>query len=888
MQVSTKWLKDYIDIDLTADELAEKFTLAGIPVENVIHAGAGLEKVVTGRIAELKAHPDSDHLLICQMDVGAENLLQIVTGAPNVEEGQIVPVALVGADLPCGKKISKGKMRGVASNGMLCSADELKLDAADAVDGIYILPDDTPVGVPAAEVLGLDDDILEFELTANRGDCFSVIGLVRELAVLTKKSARYPEVKVDEDDATEAASLVKIGIDAPELCSRFSARVLTNVKLAPSPDWMVKRLEGAGMRAINNVVDVTNFVMLEMGQPLHAYDFDKVVGHQLTARRAVEGEPLHTLDDTNRLAKGGELVIADAEKAAGLAGIMGGFESEITEATSTVILEAASFNSASIRRTSRAVGIHTEASGRFERGTNEHATIAALDRVAQLLQQMGACKVCKGVVDVYPNPKGEVKIRVTPAQINARLGTNFSDDEIVDVLESLGFEIDAIGKVDELTDEVVDKLSIATKHIGKAAREIGKKSNVENFIGNIGATFNGLFKNADKTAKDSGVEDFVKTIGNAVGDMVKGVDMKIASAYEVTVPEWRNDVTLPEDLSEEVARIFGFDKIPSTLPKGNQQGRQSATQNFIDRIKAILSSLGLCEELSFAFTSEAMFDKMRIPAESELRRAVPIMNPLTDEAPLLRTTLLASLFENAARNFSRKNEDVRLFEVAPVFYPKALPVTEQPLERQKVAGLLMGRREPKGWSQDAAQIDFYDAKGIVEALMAGLSINNYFVEAGEHYALHPGKTAFFKKGRDVLATVGEVHPAVAEALGIRKKIYVFEADVETLQRFAAKKFSLESLPKYPSISRDLAILVEPDILAVDVEKVIVKSGGAFFKGVTLFDVYTGERIAAGKKSLAFAIEFRSNERTLKDEEADAAFQGILSAVEKEFGATLRS
>lgn len=892
MQVSTKWLKDYIDIDLSADELAEKFTLAGIPVENVIHAGEGLEKVVTGKIEELKAHPDSDHLLICQMNVGKENLLQIVTGASNVAEGQIVPVALVGANLPCGKKISKGKMRGVASNGMLCSAEELKLDVEDAVDGIYILPADTPVGVPAAEVLGLDDDILEFELTANRGDCFSVIGLVRELAVLTKKSARYPEIKVSENDSAESSALVKIDIDAPDLCSRFSARVLTNVKLAPSPDWIVKRLEGAGMRAINNVVDVTNFVMLEMGQPLHAYDFDKVVGHQLTARRAVEGEPLHTLDDTNRLAKGGELVIADAEKAAGLAGIMGGFESEITEKTSTVILEAASFNSASIRRTSRAVGIHTEASGRFERGTNEHGTIAALDRVAQLLQEMGACKVCKGVVDVYPNPKGEVKIKFTPKQINARLGTKFSNEEIVEVLESLGFEIETTGKVDELTDEVVDKFASATKNIGKAARELGKNPNVENFISNIGATFGGLFgKNADKareTIKDSGIEEFVKNIGTAVGDMVKTVDMKISAAYEATVPEWRNDVTLPEDLSEEVARIFGFDEIPSTLPKGNQQGHQSAAQNFIDKIKNILSSLGMCEELSFAFTSEAMFDKMQISADSKLRRAVPIMNPLTDEAPLLRTTLLASIFENAARNFSRKNEDVRLFEVAPVFFPKSLPVTEQPIEKQKLAGLLMGRREPKGWSQDAAQIDFYDAKGIVEELLAGLSISNYFVEAGEHYALHPGKTAFFKKGRDVLATVGEVHPAVAEALGIRKKIYVFEADVETLQKFAAKKFSFESLPKYPSISRDLAILVEHDIAAGDVEKVIIKNGGNFFKGVTLFDVYTGERIASDKKSLAFAIEFRSNERTLKDEEADSAFQNILAAVEKEFGATLRS
>ena len=887
MQVSTKWLKDYIDIDLTADELADKFTLAGIPVENVIHAGAGLEHVVTGKIVELKAHPDSDHLQICQMDVGTDELLQIVTGAPNVAEGQVVPVALVGAHLPCGKKISKGKMRGVASNGMLCSPDELKIDGDSS--GIYILPEDTPVGVPAAEVLGLDDNILEFELTANRGDCFSVTGLVRELAVLTKKSARYPEITVDENDSRQAADMVKIGIDAPDLCSRFSARVLTDVKLAPSPDWLVKRLEGAGMRAINNVVDVTNFVMLELGQPLHAYDFDAVAGHELTARRAVEGEPLHTLDDTNRLAKGGELVIADADKAAGLAGIMGGFETEITDKTSTVILEAACFNSASIRRTSRAVGIHSEASGRFERGTNVNGTVNALDRVAQLLQQMNACKVCTGVVDVYPSPKAEVKIKFTPAQINARLGTNYSDDEIVDVLKALGFTVDAVGGFDEIVDDTFDKLSAVTKNLGKLIRGIASepdgKDPVDRFdkISNASKKLGAIIGNLGKETPDD-----ANTFAATFGKLVKAGGGKVNSVYEVTVPDWRNDVTIPDDLSEEVARIYGFDKIPSTLPKGNQQGRQSAAQNFIDRIKAILVGLGLCEELSFAFTSTAMFDKMRVPADSPLRQAVPIMNPLTDEAPLLRTTLLASIFENAARNFSRKNEDLKLFDIAPVFEPKALPVTEQPRERQQLVGLLTGRREPKGWSQNPAQVDFYDAKGIVEELLAGLSINNYFVEAGSHYALHPGKTAVFKKGRDVLVTVGEVHPAVAEASGIRKKIYVFEADVETLRKFAAKKFTLEPLPKYPSIGRDLAILVDLDTAAGDVEKVITKHGGNFLKRVTLFDVYTGERIPADKKSLAFALDFRSNERTLTDDEADTAFKDILAAVEKEFGATLRS
>ena len=857
MQVSTKWLKDFLNINCTTEELAEKFTMAGIAVENIVKAGQGLEKVVTGKVEEITRHPDSDHMWITQMNVGAGELLQIVTGAQNVNQNDIVPVALVGSDLPCGKKISKGKLRGVVSSGMLCSRNELNIEGDSS--GIYILPNDTPVGVPVAQVLGLDKDILEFELTANRGDCFSVFGLVREAGVLLNQTPKFPKIKVTEDAGKNSADLIEIKIDAPDLCSRFSARVLTDVKLAPSPEWMQKRLESAGIRAINNVVDVTNFVMVELGQPLHAYDYDEIKGKVLNARRAVAGEQLHTLDDSNRLAKGGELVIADAEKAAGLAGVMGGFETEITEKTKTVVLEAASFNSASIRRTSRAVGLHSEASGRFERGVNEKATITALDRAAQLLQEMDACKVCSGVVDVYPAPKSEVKVQFTCKQINDRLGTSYSEKEILDVLKSLGFKISEVGgEVD--SDEVIDKISNAAKHFGAAAKEL---------------------------AQNTEVDDFVQSIGKTVGELIKRSNSESFTTYEAIVPEWRNDVTLMEDLSEEVARIYGYDKIPATLPKGSQQGGQSKFQNFTDKIKNILSSLGMYEEISFAFTHPDMFDKLQIPADSELRKAVPIMNPLTDEYPLLRTTLLSSVLENAARNYSRKNEDVRLFEIAPVFYPKSLPITEQPLEVQKLVGLIMGRREPKGWTQNNAEVDFYDMKGIVEELLAQLSISNYTVEIGEHYALHPGKTANFKKGREILVTVGEVHPAVTESLGINKKVFVFEADVETLMKYTAKKFTFENLPKYPAISRDLAILVNLDVAAGEIEKVIAKTAGKFFKEVTLFDVYTGERIAADKKSLAFNIKFQSNERTLTDAEADESFKNILAAVEKNFDAKLR-
>ena len=807
MQVSIKWLKDYIDTDISAEELAERLTMVGIPVENVIRADEGLDKVVTGRIEKLEPHPDSDHMLVCQMNVGTDELLQIVTGAPNVKQGQVVPVALVGANLPCGKKISKGKLRGVVSNGMLCSADELNLDVEEAERGIYILPDGTPIGIPAAGVLGLDDVVLEFELTANRGDCFSVFGLLNEISIVTGKPVKLPSITVDENDNRNAADMIKIGIDAPDLCSRFSARVLTDVKLEPSPAWMQQRLAGAGIRSINNVVDVTNFVMVELGQPMHAYDYDEVVGQTLTARRAVEGEQLHTLDDSNRLAKGGELVIADGEKAAGLAGVMGGFETEITDKTKTVVLEAANFNPASIRRTSRAVGLHSEASGRFERGVDINKTILALDRAAQLLQDMGACKVVKGIVDNYPVKKSPTAVEFTVEQINNRLGTQLPAEDILDILKKIG------------------------------------------------------------------------------GEIIK-VD---ATAYKLKVPSHRTDITIVEDLSEEVARIYGYDRIESTLPYGRTvQGHQSPQQNFVDGIKHILSSLGMNEELSFVFTNPQTFDKLNVPVDSNLRIAVPIKNPLNDEYPLIRTTLLSSVLENTARNFSRKNEDVRLFEVAPVFYPKALPITAQPVEVLKLAGVIGGCREPKGWSQQSAEVDFYDLKGIVEELLERLSIKKCTVERGEHFAMHPGKTAVFNKGKDTLITFGELHPKVASAFDLSKKVFVFEADVATLMKYAAKSFHCESLPKYPSITRDLAILVDSDIQAGDVEKVIVKNGGKNLDGVTLFDVYTGKNIADGKKSLAFTIKFQSNDRTLTNAEVDDAFANILSAVEKNCNAQLRA
>ncbi len=810
MQVSIKWLKDYIDFTETPEQLADKLTMAGIPVENVVDPGEGLEKVVTGRIEKLEPHQNSDHLQICTMNVGlAENII-IVTGAQNVAEGQVVPVAMVGAHLPNGMKISKGKLRGVASNGMLCSAQELKLDLEKLPEeqktGIFILPSDTPVGIPAKDVLGLNDVVLEFELTANRADCFSVFGLVREIAAITGNKPHFPEIKVNEDDNTKLNDIFSVEIADPDLCSRFSTRMLKNVKIGPSPEWMQQRLEGAGIRSINNVVDVTNFVMIELGHPMHAYDYDKITGKKLIARRAIEGEELHTLDDTSRKAKGEMLVIADSEKAAGLAGIMGGFETEITDTTTTVVLESADFYGPCIRRTARACGLSSEASGRFERGVDSETTIKALDRAAQLLQEMGACTVCEGIVDVYPNPKQANYVTFTPEQINNHLGTNIAKDVMLNIITSVGFDV----------------------------------------------------------TKDENDEITVK------------------------VPSWRNDVTCMADISEEIARLHGFDKIKSTLPNGvSMQGTQSAKQTFIDKVKTSLSSQGLYETISFALTNEETFNKLNIPQDSPLRKAVPIMNPLSDEYPLVRTTLLSSIFDNLARNLARKNDDVALFEVGSVFFPKALPVTELPDEVVKIAGAITGRRNAQGWNQTNDMVDFYDAKGIIEELLANLRVTRYTVEAGTHYAMHPGKTALFKKGRDVIATVGEVHPAVLSAYGITKPVYIFELDATTVMKYMAKDLKYKALPKYPATSRDLAMLVDVDVNAADIEKAMTKAAGQNLTQITLFDVYTGKQVEEGKKSLAFSLTFQSNDKTLTDTEIDPAIEKIVAKLQKDFNANLR-
>lgn len=808
MRASYKWLKDYVDFDLTPEALADKLTMAGVPVETIEYLGEGIENVVTGKLLSVTPHPHADKLVVCKTDIGKE-VVSIVTGATNVREGQIVPVALPGSKLPIGKEIQKAMLRGVESHGMLCSAEELGMDAkllsAEARDGIFILPADTTVGEDIHAVLGLDDVALEFELTANRADCFSMLGLAREIAVLTGGALRKPMLNLRESGSGRTINMISVTIDEPELCARFTSRVLENVRVGPSPVWMQRRLRAAGMRPINNVVDVTNYVMLELGQPMHAYDYNLLARHSIAVRRAQPGEKLTTLDGVKRDLTTDMLVIADAVQAVGVAGVMGGLVTEVTNNTQTVLLEAAAFHPVSIRRTARALGLRSEASGRFERGVDVTNVVRALDRAAKLLEDMGACAVCPTVTDNYPRVDFPRQIEFSPAYINAYLGTDISKETMLTILERLEFEIDDRGE-----------------------------------------------------------------------------------SVVVVVPSWRGDVSRSADISEEIARVVGFEAIDATTPFGSmEQGRQSYSQTIRDSVQDSLTGMGFDEIISLSFTHPATMDKLNVPADSHLRNLIPVMNPITDEFPVLRTTLLGGLLDAVNLNLSRKNEDLKLYEMGSVYLPESLPLTILPKEPVRLAGVMLGRRNPQAWCQSREVVDFYDAKGAVEELLSLLGIADYSVKAGEHYAMHPGKTAIFSREGATLATVGEIHPKVLDAFGINRKVYVFDADMDAIVEQAALIGKYTSLPRFPAINRDLAVVLDANIPAATVEKEIAASGGTLLKDIRLFDVYAGEQVQAGMRSLAFSLLFRANDRTLTDEEVEIHCRAIVSRLETELAAKLR-
>lgn len=814
MKASLTWMKDYVPVDTTkpAQELADVLTQAGIPVEDVISMDPGLKKIFTGKITEITKHPDADKLQVCQVaclddKTGEEITKQIVTAATNVAVGQVVPVAYHKSRLADGTEIKKGKLRGEVSDGMFCSVAELGIPKDMVMPGegevIYILPEGTPIGMDIRDAVMLNDTVYEFELTPNRADCFSMIGLSREFAVLTNAQNTEPTVKVNEN-GTDVNDMVKIGIDDAELCSRFLARVIGNVKVGPSPLWLQNRLRNGGIRPINNVVDVTNYVMLEYGQPMHAYDYDKVAGHQLTARAAKAGEALKTLDGTDRELTTDMLVIADANGPVGVAGVMGGLDSEVTEATTTIILESAVFKGSSIRRTARALGMRSEASGRFERGVNAEYSPVALDRAAQLLQElMEDITVAKGVVDVYPAPAEARTVSFTVAAVNSYLGTDISAERMQEILTTLSF---------------------------------------------------------------TWTQD---------GDVIT-----------VGVPSWRGDVTVMPDIAEEVARIYGYDFIPNTTPWANlNSGTMSDKKLLTKAIRQTLVTQGLSEIITFSFMHTDSLKKLLIPETDSRYQAVPILNPITEEFPVMRTTLIPSMLDTAARNLAQKNHDLWLFEAGAVYEPKALPITELPVEKYHVSGFMMGKTTDLQWAQPQRDTDFYDVKGVLEAVLKELRIEATIERSKETY-LHPGVSAQYVVDGTVIATLGEVHPQVMKAYDLPGKAYLFDIDVTAILGLTRGQLRYQGISKFPGTARDLAIVAPKTVSSEAISQVIYEKGGQYLERAFVFDVYEGAHIEEGHRSLAYNLSFRSNEGTLTDEDIQPAIDDILAAL-AELGCKLR-
>lgn len=794
MRISYDWLKDYVDVDIPVDELADLLTLSGSEVEGVSPLGPVLhEKIVVAKITHLEDHL-AGKLQVASADIGG-NFRQIVTGAPNVRVGQKVPLALVGAVLPNGQTIDTADFQDTMSEGMLCSLSELEL--GDDNSGIMILPDDTPVGVPLAEALQLDDVIIELELYPNRPDCLSVIGMAREVAAITGKNLRTPKITVREQ-GEPIDSLTSITVEDPDLCPLYTARIIRNVQVGPSPLWLQQRVTAGGMRPINNVVDITNFVLLEMGQPLHAFDYDKLEEGRIVVRRAKPEEMITTLDNEDRVLDPDTLVIADAEKPACIAGIMGGAISEVTEETTNILLEAAIFQGVNIRRTSRRLGLRSEASARFEKGLDPEGVTRALDRAAQLLAEIAGGEVSPGVAIVDAISRPDTVVNLRPERCNRLLGAEIPVTDMVRVLEGLGF--------------------------GVAEKE---------------------------------------------GEL------------EVKVPSHRLDIELEADLIEEVARLYGYDRIPATLPKGIARGGEERHLSSIGDIRDLLVGMGLTEVMTYSFDSATSYDKLCLPADHRLRKAVTIQNPLTEDMGILRTTLISQMLDVARHNVRHQRADLQLFQLGAVYIPKALPLAEQPHELQFLSILLMGHY-PRKWGVAPREVDFFDLKGFVEAVFDSLGVECQW-QVANHPSFHPGRCATVQIGDTMVGTLGEIHPEVGNKWELPARAYVAEINLEEVLPFIGKDIQVEKLPRFPGVARDLALVAPDDIPAERILQTIQAYGGELVKGITLFDVYQGRQIAAGHRSLAYSIRYQAPDRTLTDREIQAAEDAIMDGLKKELG-----
>jgi len=792
MKVPISWLKDYVDINVDAEKLADLMTLSGSKVEAVEDLGKDIENVVTGRIVSMEKHPNADKLKVARVDIGKETI-QVVTGAPNVKEGDHIPVALVGAKLP-GGTIKASRLRGIESYGMMCSIEELNIsrdylpDAPE--DGVYVFHNKPEVGRDIREVLGLEP-VLEFEITSNRPDCLSVIGLAREAAVTLSTDLKKPEIKVKEEGKGKASDYASVEIKNPELCSRYAARIVTDVKIEPSPEWMQRRLAAAGMRPINNIVDITNYVMLEMGQPMHAFDLNYLDGGKIIVRTAGDGEEITTLDGQKHKLDSSMLVIADENKPVAIAGVMGGENSEVTHETKTILLESANFNGTSVRLTSKKVGIRSEASNRFEKGLDAENVLPAINRCAQLIEELGAGKVVPGIVDCYPVKTEDIRIELDDKRINSLLGTDITREWMLDLFERLEFGVD----------------------------------------------------------RNTGV---------------------------LTVPSFRADVRLQADLAEEVARFYDYNNIKPTLLPGKilTLGRKTYSQKMEDLIIQQMLSFELYETYTFSFTSPKVWDKLRLPKDHELRNAVVITNPLGEDFSIMRTTTIPDMLGVLRTNYNRKVEEGRFFEISYVYRPVEGQML--PEERKVLTIGLYGNT------------DFYYLKGIVEQLFVQMNIEDLdFSLEKSHPAFHPGRCAKVSIGNTTIGYIGEIHPEVADNFECPARTYIAVLDIKPMIENSSMEREYRGLPKYPATERDIALVIRDGIPVKDIETVIRRSGGSILEEIKLFDVYRGEQVPEGMKSVAYTLTFRSPDRTLTDDEVNRIMENILDRLKTELDATLR-
>lgn len=806
MNTPLSWVKAYVpDLDCTSQEYMDAMTLSGTKVEGYEELSKNLDKIVVGKILKIEKHPDADKLIICQVQINEEGeTVQIVTGAPNVSEGDKVPVVLDGGRVagsahdntphPDGIKIKKGKLRGVESFGMMCSIGELGSstdfypDAAP--DGIYILSDnkeykDAKIGSSVPELLGLNDSVFEYEVTSNRVDCFSVLGIAREAAATFDKKF-VPPVVTKTGNAEDVNSMISVEVKDADLCKRYVARIVKNIKLAPSPEWMQRRLAACGIRPINNLVDITNYVMEEYGQPMHAYDLDSISGNKIIVRRANEGETFQTLDGQERNLDPSILMICDAEKPIGIAGIMGGDNSKITDNVKTMLFEAACFDGTNIRLSGKKLGMRTDAQAKFEKGLDPNTAMEAIDRACQLIEELGAGEVVGGYVDEYPVVNKPVKVGYDPDKINKLLGTDVDEATMVSYFKKIDFEVDEVNR-------------------------------------------------------------------------------------ELTIPTWRQDIHCLADVVEEVARFYGYDNIPTTLPTGEATKGKLPLKLRIENIaRNVAEQFGFSEGMSYSFESPKVFDKLKLDKEDRLRQGIVITNPLGEDYSIMRTSTLNGMLSSLSTNYNRRNKDVRLYEIGNIYIPKALPLTELPDERTQFTLGMYGTG------------DFFDLKGIVEEFLEKVGmkgLETYDPKAGKTF-LHPGRQANIVYDGSVIGYLGEVHPDVLDTYSIGDRAYIAVIDMPEVVSRATFDIKYTGIAKYPAVTRDISMVMDKGIMVGQVEDVIRKCGGKLLEDLKLFDIYEGSQIKEGCKSVAYSISFRAKDRTLADQDVNTIMDKIIKNLEK--------